>query len=870
MGALKIKDNVFHVGVQNPDLRIFDIVMETEYGTSYNAYLVKGKNLTVLIETVKEMYFDDYIKKVEEIVPLTSIDYLIVNHTEPDHSGSIELLIEKIPNLNILGSQVALDFLKDIVNKKFLSKAVENGETLELGNKTLQFISAPFLHWPDSMYTYLVEDKILFSIDSFGSHYADEKVFNDLIDYDFMDAFKYYFNMIMGPFKPYVQEALEKIKNLQIDIICPGHGPILRDNPQKYIDLYDEWSKPKEKNTKGVAKIVVPYVYAYGYTKSIAESIIEGISTVADFEIVKYDLIYDDSSNLLEDIETADALLIGSSTLNGDAPPPIWDLLVKLSPIVNSNLVASAFGAYGWSGEAVPNIESRLKSLRMQVIPGLKIKFKPSNKELEKAYIFGMDFAKAVLTKTQDPSERSWRCLVCDQVFPGEEAPDICPVCGAGKENFVEEAPADEFANHSDINVVIIGSGIAGLSAAEALRKRNNLAKITMLTEESVLPYYRPTLSDYLSEDLPDEKLFIHDKSWYEENKIVIRLNSQVDKINPNSKNLVLQNGETLAYDNLILATGARSNIPPFKGVEKTGVFSLRSLADAIRIKNALKVSKKAVVIGGGVLGLEAVTSMHELGIEVAVVEYNDRLMPRQLDESSSKRLQDILLEKGVKLYLGLATEEILGDEKVSGVKLSNGEEIPCDLIILSTGVKPNLEIAQDAGLKIDRGIVVDKKMRTSDANIYATGDSAQIGDKMIGLWSIANEMGRIAGASVAGDWLEYKEPSIYTMLILFNKEIFSVGDVNLSIKDHKVIEEYDPIKDYYKKSYYKNNVLAGEIIISTRVDTSSSLNHIGRDESGNKTKWKCTVCGYIHEGPEPPDVCPVCGAPKEMFEAVE
>ena len=165
MSAVKIVDDVFWVGVQDFDLRIFDIVMVTEYGTSYNAYVVKGKDKTAIIETVKVKFFDEYLQRLQEVVNLKDIDYLIMNHTEPDHAGSIELLLEKNPDITILASPTAITFLKDITNQNFKYEELKHGDKLDLGGKTLEFINAPFLHWPDSMFTYLPEESILFSCD---------------------------------------------------------------------------------------------------------------------------------------------------------------------------------------------------------------------------------------------------------------------------------------------------------------------------------------------------------------------------------------------------------------------------------------------------------------------------------------------------------------------------------------------------------------------------------------------------------------------------------------------------------------------------------------------------------------------------------
>ena len=868
MQAVKIKDNVYWVGVQDPDLEVFDIIMTTEYGTSYGSYLIRGENKTVLIEAVKAKFFDEFINDLEKICPLSEIDYLILNHTEPDHSGSVEMLLKRISNLVIMASPTALSFLKEISNSIFNSKELTDGEILDLGGKTLQFISAPFLHWPDTMYTYLQEDKVLFSCDSFGSHYSDERIFNDLIEYDFTDAYKYYFDEIIGPFKPYVIEALDKIKDLDLEIICPGHGPVLRSNLNYYLDLYRQWAAPIPRTTDKPI-IVMAYVTAYGYTEMLAQSVEEGLAMTGEFDFKKFDLIYTPVSEVLRELQDADGLLIGSPTINGDTLPNIWELLAKLSPITHGDMVAGAFGAYGWSGEAVPNIENRLHMLRMHVLPGLRVNFKPNSSNLEEAFIFGMEFGRRVMEKKQDVSQTEWRCLVCGHIHQGELPPEVCPACGVSKENFVKQSQEEIYRQDTEEQFVIIGGGIAGLSAAEAIRLRNASAAIAIFSEEGERPYYRPMLSDFLGEDLSEEQLYVKSPGWYDDKQITVRTGKKVLAINGAQRQLTLDNGDIITYDKLIIAAGARSNIPPIPGNDKKGVFALRSLDDARRLKKALKQEQQAVVIGGGVLGLEAASEMLDLGLQVSVVEFSDRIMPRQLDESSSLRLQQLMQDKGVKLYLGRGTEEIVGDENVNGVKLNDGQLVEADLVLLSTGVKPNLELAKDAGIETDRGIIVDAGMRTSMDNVFAAGDVAQHEDKLIGLWPVALEMGRAAGANAAGDWLEYAQPVISTMLAAFGMQIFSIGEVNLSPEETRITETYDPKENYYKKSFLQDGVLKGEIVIAPEVSTASTISSLGRDASGKlkANRWKCRVCGYIHEGPEPPEICPVCGAGKEMFD---
>lgn len=404
MKSLKLKDDVYWVGMQDPDLKVFDIVMETKYGTSYNSYLVKGSDKIAIFETVKLKFVDEYIDKLNEVIDPSSIDYIIVDHTEPDHAGSIEKLLSLAKNAKVVGSRQAIDFLKEIVNRTFESIVVKHGDTLSLGNKTLQFISAPFLHWPDSIYTYLVEDRILFTCDSFGSHYSFDGVLysaipeNKIINY--RKALQLYFRDIFSPFKKYMLDAIDKIKDLSIDMIGTGHGPVLDKDIKNVIETYRKWSVETNPDTK--KKVVVPFVSAYGYTESLADEIIKGITENNDIIVKRYNLNLLNYNELKDEIVNefyfADGILFGTSTINGDALPLIWDLAISLNPVLHSGKVASAFGSYGWSGEGVPNIVNRLKQVRMKVAESYRVKFKPSPLELENALEYGRKFAQFVRT----------------------------------------------------------------------------------------------------------------------------------------------------------------------------------------------------------------------------------------------------------------------------------------------------------------------------------------------------------------------------------------------------------------------------------------------------------------------------------------
>lgn len=399
--TFKITEDLFWVGALDPNLRIFDIIMETKFGTSYNSYLLKGSDGIALFETVKEKFFDEHLDKIRSIVNLEDINYVVVNHTEPDHAGSVEKILEYAPNATVVGSTLAIKYLSEIINKPFKSKVVKDGETLSLGNKTLKFISAPQLHWPDTMYTYVIEDETLITCDSFGAHYCDERVLKSAIEDskedDYIEAYNYYFRMIMGPFKPFMLKALDKIKDLNLKYICPGHGLVLdHTNIEKFVNLYREWCQPTKREKQS---IVIPYVTAYGYTEEIAKEIKRGIeASNFDVDILMYNLVTADMNEVLNEINQCSGLLLGSPTLLSDTLPQIWTILSSLNPVIHKGLPASCFGSYGWSGEALKNINERYKQLKFNVVcEPLGIVFRPSEENLKFAYDFGLEFANKVL-----------------------------------------------------------------------------------------------------------------------------------------------------------------------------------------------------------------------------------------------------------------------------------------------------------------------------------------------------------------------------------------------------------------------------------------------------------------------------------------
>jgi flavorubredoxin len=397
MSSLKLTDKVYSVGVLNPNARVADVIMNIKYGTSYNSYIVKGSEKNAIVETVHHNYFDEYMENIKSVIGDEKIDYIIINHTEPDHSGALRRIKQVYPEAQIFATSAGATYLKNIANEDLNVKVVKNGESISLGDLSFEFISAPFLHWPDTMFTYCKEEKVAFTCDFLGAHFCEPRMLSNLIGYQeaYDYSFEYYYRCIFGPFKSFVQQGLAKLQPLQIDVICNSHGPILMGKDIEIaIEKYNKWSLPVEKSKKEVA---VVYATAYGCTKAVAMDIQKGIQDeLGDkVDISMYEINVNSPEEIADKLNSCDGFLLGSPTINREAVPQIWDLISRLDAINTKSKTVSAFGSYGWSGEAVANILERLKALKCKVFQeGLRVCFVPSEEELKSAYEFGREFAK--------------------------------------------------------------------------------------------------------------------------------------------------------------------------------------------------------------------------------------------------------------------------------------------------------------------------------------------------------------------------------------------------------------------------------------------------------------------------------------------
>ncbi|HHV00255.1 MAG TPA: FprA family A-type flavoprotein [Bacteroidales bacterium] len=395
--VIDLTPDVKWIGVLDYDIRTFDIVMHTDHGTTYNSYFINAEKKAI-IETAKEKFSDVFLSKLRQVTDPAELAYIVLDHTEPDHSGAMRQLLDLAPGAVVVGSGNTIRYLGDIVNRPFKSLVVKDGDTLDLGNKTLKFISAPNLHWPDSIYTYIVEDKILFTCDSFGAHYCHAELFDDLVG-DYQADFRYYFDVILKPYSKFMVKAIEKIRPLEISMIAPGHGPVLRKNWKSIVDetrrLSEEYLALTERS--GVKRVLITYVSAYGYTAEMARLIAAGASKAENLEVEVLDIETADIGLIDSKIAIADGIIVGSPTINQNTLLPVYNLMAVVSPLRDRGKLAGSFGSYGWSGEAPSMIAEMLKNLKLKYFEEpAAFKFVPEDGKDKTLIEYGERFGKAL------------------------------------------------------------------------------------------------------------------------------------------------------------------------------------------------------------------------------------------------------------------------------------------------------------------------------------------------------------------------------------------------------------------------------------------------------------------------------------------
>jgi len=392
MNKVSLAEGINWVGVVDWNIRDFHGYV-TERGTSYNAYLIQDEK-TALVDTVKHSFSSELLSNICELVDPAEIDYIIINHVEMDHSSSLPGVIKYAKNATIIASQRGKDAIIEHYGAEFNIQVVKTGDTLKLGKRTLSFVEAPMLHWPDSMFTYVVEDKILMPNDAFGQHLASAQRFDDEVDEHMLmeEAATYYANILM-PLAPLITRKIQEVAKMgiPIDMIAPSHGIIWRSNPSKIINAYSDWSSNASKN-----KVVIVFDTMWGSTDKMARTIAEGV-TSQDVDVKVLKLRAANNTEAMTEILDAKAVVVGSPTLNNGMFPTIGSFLTYATGLKPKGKFWGFFGSYGWGGGAVRNMSEMAQKAGFQVDEtSVEVKYIPESADLKKCFEFGQQIAAKI------------------------------------------------------------------------------------------------------------------------------------------------------------------------------------------------------------------------------------------------------------------------------------------------------------------------------------------------------------------------------------------------------------------------------------------------------------------------------------------
>ena len=423
------------------------------------------------------------------------------------------------------------------------------------------------------------------------------------------------------------------------------------------------------------------------------------------------------------------------------------------------------------------------------------------------------EHALEVQPAAQKQAQR-WRCLNCSYVHDAANPPDVCPVCGAPADCFEPVAePTGGAAGAGKVGkVAIVGAGVAGLAAAEAIKDASPDTAVTLISKETERPYYRLNLTRYLAGELEVAHLPLKPEDWYAERGVDLRLGAEVYRIDPDGRALKLRAGQEVRFDKLILTAGAHPFMPAFPGVYREGVTNLRTLDDAQRILGAELSGARCVCIGGGLLGLETAGALARRGAQVTLLEGHGWLLPRQLNSAAGTLLGRYVRDAGIELRAKARTREILGDERVRGVQLEDESVVEADLVVVATGVRPNSYLARMAGLEVNKGVVVDNLLRTSASDVFAAGDVAEHRGVVYGTWAPAQYQGSIAGRNAVGAGIEFGGIPRSNALKVLQVELFSVGQIEPEDASYDTVDEEKGGR--YVRLMFRDSHLVGAILL--------------------------------------------------------
>ncbi len=816
-----------NVGVADYRVRVFRNLSFTGNGIAYSSYLAETDSGYILFGAVPDRFSEVWMQNIAQVTGYDRILAMVVFDNEGCRK-SVSDMLEANPSVTVIAPYAVMFRMKKDLPDGTKCVDIRSGRQLVLGGSSFRFeVIADKMATP-ALYVLDEDENTVFTADAFGSMYPELEMPEDDRNaadnwYRGMQQFCDDTNVVKR--QSGLSKAVEFIRKNNVSMVCPMIGPAVGD--QKYgtntaLDAMLAYYVSTWQSTAPAGSVAV-ICEGTNELMDLAGRVINGLKDAEISNITLYDLSSVDRNQMLRELRDTDVMLFGTSVNRENVSKAMWDVITSLKKEDCEGKMASVFYLMNSFGDNVDLFRSYLKFLGFDLnIQDYFVMGEIGESELKNADNYGFGVGCSIRRVPNPRQPKLVRCLVCGEIF--DASLGKCPVCGVGLDQCV---PVDEeeilFRKDSDKRYVVLGGGIAGVSAADAIRSRDKTGSIIMLSAEDYRPINRPKLTKDLSmiHEMPDE-LFIHPMSWYEERNIDLRTGVSATSIDPEGKTVTTDGGDILPYDKLIYATGAECFIPPFKGWDKDGVITIRHLTDSRKLEDLMHNAKNAVVIGGGVLGLEAASELMRAGLHVTVLEATPQIIGRQADSDSAAVLKGIMADMGVECHEGVSIEEIVGDGRAEGVRIGSGEVFPADFVVVSCGNKGNIGVAKDAGVAVERTIVVNQFMETNIPDIYACGDCAQYGGVNFQLWQEASSQGSVAGANAAGERTEYKNQLLGLNLDGFGTTLFAIGDAGKQPRPYHTVRISDDVRKSKETYWFNGHSLEGAVIIGNPDRTTS------------------------------------------------
>lgn len=834
MMGREISPGLWYIGAVDSALRACGNACYTEDGMMYNSYLMDAGEQFILFGAVPERYLREWLAQIEQIAKEKRIGWCVMFGTEDDRACSAALLAGS-PETVLVGGTGALYKLEGFTGTEFERIEVRTSRSLTLGSRHLRFEVIPDRFETSCVYVLEQDEKILLTAGAFGSACADSALLvSALADREayYRGAERYYADVFGKQRRKGLEAAAAFVREQDVRMICPAHGPVADCGLERLLGIFTPEKAQREE------KPVLGIIYAPGdYMGELAKCIASGAQEAGALSVRLCDLSAMDRSEIVKEASGFDTFLFGTPCIGQDAAWPVWEIVSALPREVCEGKKAAVFASGGQEAMAAQNLRERLAMLGFDLtLWDCKIQGKPDKQTLKNASEYGYSVGCSVLQIPNLRKPTMVKCLVCGEIF--DASLGICPVCGVGLEQCVPVNDDDVlFKNDTQDRYVIMGGGVAAVAAAEAIRRRDESGRILMFSRENCLPINRPMLTKDLeaAAQVPDT-MFIHPQEWYDEKRIELKTGCAVTAVDVGQKTVTLETGETLPYDKLIYAAGAECFVPPFAGHDKKGVITIRHLTDSALLGELMKSAKKAVVIGGGVLGLEAASELMRSGLEVTVLEATPQIIGRQVDAETAAILKKRMEALHVACYEGVSIAGIEGGEWAAGVRLADGRVFEADFVVVSCGNRANVAAAKEAGIQVDRSIVVNERMETSVPDVYACGDCAQFDGMNYQLWQEASGQGRVAGANAAGERVTYANQLLGLSLEGFDTELFAIGDPGKKAGTaYRTVETKDSVSGRMEKYWFCAGQLQGAVLIGAPQKvgdiTRAVIVHAGHDE---------------------------------------